>query len=114
MVKIPGVLVTMGGKEREIPPLSFKALKRLGPKLATLNVGSVSEEAVATILEATFLAIQRNYPDVTMEELEDELDVGNMTDVIQAIMDVSGLRRKAQEEASKEKEANQEPSTGTT
>jgi hypothetical protein len=95
-VKIPGVSVVMGGITRVVPPLNLKALSLLQDRLSTF-VGGVDKESVELILDAAEAALKRNYTEITRDQIEEELDVGNMTDVFNAIMDVSGLRRKAQE-----------------
>lgn len=105
--KFKGIPTTLGDKTFVVPPLSFRALQELQDRLASFN-GGVDPESVALVVDATFMSLKRNYPDITREELLDVLDVGNMQEVMEAVMDVSGLHRKAHEAA----EASGNPSTG--
>lgn len=98
MVKIKGIEVEMGGATRTIPPLNLGALSTLQDRLAAFK-GGLDPESIQLVLDAAFLALKRNYPDITMEQVADEIDVGNMDEIFKAIMDVSGLRRKAAEGA---------------
>lgn len=88
---IEGIKVNMGGKDWIVPPLNLKALRRLGPKLKT--VGEGGEEAMGTIVETVHAALQRNYPDISIDEVEDMVDTSNMQDLMQAIMNSSGLKK---------------------
>jgi hypothetical protein len=97
-VKIPGVKIDFGGDVRVVPPLSLGSLKKLGDRLQNVKNG-VDAESVQTVLDAAFLSLKRNYPDITEEEVGEMVDLSNMQEVMQSIMDVSGLRRKAQLEA---------------
>ncbi len=47
-------------------------------------------EAIVGIIHS---AIARNYPDVSMEALEDALDIRTALEALAAVMDVSGMQR---------------------
>lgn len=79
-----------------VPPLNFRSLQELQDRLATYR-GDVSKESISVVVDAAFHAVRRNYPDVTRDEVLDALDLENMEAVFGAVMDVSGLRRKATE-----------------
>ncbi len=90
---VEGVIVRMGGRDWTIPPLTFKQLRRLQPqleRLARINAAATPEQigAVSEIVQA---ALSRNYPEITVEEVEDMLDLGNAGRVITAILSGSGL-----------------------
>lgn len=106
---LPGIEVDFGGGTLlTVPPLNLGALRRLQGKLQALQtLDATSPQATDTIVEATHAALKRNYPDITIDEVEDLLDVGNMHDVFTSVMDVAGLRRKAIAEAEAAK--NQTP-----
>lgn len=95
-VKFKGVNVTLGDRVFVVPPLNFRQLQVFQDRLNGFS-GGVDPASVALVLEVTHAAIGRNYPDVTTDELAELLDVGNIQDVMEAVMDVSGLKRKAQE-----------------
>lgn len=90
---IPGVIVNLGGTDYEVPPLSLGSLETLQDRLGAFNAGDISPKTVAVVVDATLLALKRNYPDMTRERVGDLLDLGNMLRVMQAVMDVSGIHR---------------------
>ena len=96
---IPGVEVDFGGgRTYTVPPLSLGALQLLQDKLAALaTLPSTDPVAIRTILQGTHLALRRNYPDITEAEVAELVDVGNMPEVYECLMDVGGLKRKAQQ-----------------
>ena len=106
---VPGVKVRFAnGEEMVVPPLTLGAMEMLQDDLLGYD-GSVSKENIATITKATHSALKRNYPDITEEKIKDELlDLGNMLDVMQAVMDVGGLVRKAQEAEDTDKKKPEE------
>jgi hypothetical protein len=95
---IPGVDVDFGGgRIMTIPPLSLGALKRLQTKLAALNeMSALDPRAIEVVVDAAHSALVRNYPDMTLDQVEDLIDVSQLSDVMTAVLDVSGLQRKAQ------------------
>lgn len=103
--KFKGIKITLGDKDLVVPPLNFRALQQLQDRLGKFN-GGVDPESISLVVDSAYAALQRNYPDIDRDWLIDALDLGNMTDVMEAVMDVSGLKRKSQEVASPD------PSTG--
>lgn len=96
MVKIPGVVVSMGGEDFEIPPLTLGALESLQKRIENFSLGALDAASLNTVIDAVFAALKRNYPDMTRERVSDLLDVGNMQAAFEAVMDISGLIRKGQ------------------
>lgn len=92
---IEGVKVNLGGREFIAPPLNFRALRKIQPKLADLTaLGAVpTPEQLQTVVEIVHLALVRNYPELAIDELDDLLDLGNIPDVLAAIMAASGLEK---------------------
>jgi len=76
----------------ELPPLNLGALERLQDKLS--KVGPMDLQSMQTILEAIRLALRRNYRGVPLWLIEQTLDLANMQDMMGALMDISGLKRK--------------------
>lgn len=99
--QIPGVLFDFGGgKIYMLPPLTMGAMERLQKGLADLSSAeALSPESVTTIVDAAHAALRRNYPELSRDDVADLVDVGNMFDVVGAVLDVSGVKRKAQAEA---------------
>jgi len=69
---IPGVAVEMNGQEWVVPPLTLGQLRRLMPKLRQLtDIGAaMGEEQIAVLVEIVSAALQRNYPDLTSDDVE--------------------------------------------
>ncbi len=89
---IEGKIVHMAGTEWVIPPLNFKALRRFREEL-----GSMTPEALVNsgkVVEIIHAAMLRNYPDLTLDTLEDMLDMGNIMHVTEAVLAISGLVEK--------------------
>lgn len=87
------------GEEYIVPPLSLGSIELLQDDLDQFT-GAVTKESVKTVVKATLMALQRNYPEMSEEKVKNELlDVGNMMQVMQAVMDIGGLVRKEQEAA---------------
>lgn len=93
MALIEGVKINLGGDNYIVPPLSFKNLRMLQPKLGLLKtVGDVpTEEQTDAIAQIVLMALSRNYPDLTLDQVSEVLDLSNMKQVLPAILGVSGL-----------------------
>jgi hypothetical protein len=91
---IPGVAVAMGGRDWLVPPLTLGELRRLMPKVRQLTeIGaSMGEVQIAVLVEIVTAALRRNYPDVTPEEVENLVDLGNAASVLNAVLTGSGLK----------------------
>lgn len=98
---IPGVEFNFGaGRVYTIPPLTLGALQRLQDKLSHLStLASLDPVALAIIVETVHVALQRNYPEITAQQLSDWIDVSQLGELMGAVLDVSGLNRKAQADA---------------
>jgi hypothetical protein len=84
-----------GGVVLTVPPLNLAAIELLGDRLAQLSDKELRKEDVSTMIDAAFMALKRNYPDMTREHVaNDLLGLENMQEVLKAVMDVSGLLRK--------------------
>jgi hypothetical protein len=91
---IKGITIDLGGADYVVPPLSIGALERLQDRLNTFQ-GGMDKEAVALMVDVAEAALKRNYPDITRDIIVEIMDVSNMEDIFAAVMDVSGLKRKA-------------------
>ena len=97
-----GQQIYMNGKVWTIPGLSVKHFRKFFAILAksTEAAPNASIEEQARILNeglddrmpVILAAMQRNYPDLTQEQLEDMLDAANIVPIIQAISRGSGMR----------------------
>src|SRR5262244_3516131 len=91
---IPGVAVTMGGQDWLVPPRTLRQLRRLMPKLRQLTeIGvSMGEAQIGVLVEIVAAALQRNYPEATPDMVENLLDLGNASAVLNAVLTGSGLK----------------------
>jgi hypothetical protein len=91
---IPGITVVMGGQQWTVPPLTLGQLRRLMPKVRQLTeIGAqMGETQIGVLTEIVAAALQRNYPDMTAETVENLLDLGNAGAVLNAVLTGSGLR----------------------
>jgi hypothetical protein len=98
MAKIKGITLELGGEDFVVPPLPLGALEVLQERIE-LFTGGLDKGSVATVIDCLHASLKRNYPEKTREDVAELVDVGNMGDVMQAVMDVSGMRRKQIEAA---------------
>ena len=91
---IPGVTITMGGRDWLVPPLTLGQLRRLMPKVRQLTEidASMGEVQIGVLVEIVVAALQRNYPDATADMVENLLDLGNAGTVLNVVLTGSGLR----------------------
>jgi len=96
-----GVWVAMGLEEYRIPPLGFGAIRELQDRLSALQgmTSMPSESQMAVVSEIVLMAMKRNYPSITLEEVMDKLDLGNFQAVFNAVLGQSGYREAAPGEA---------------
>ncbi|MFS1524441.1 hypothetical protein ACL7TT_10060 [Microbulbifer sp. 2304DJ12-6] len=117
MVRFKGVPIELGDKTFIFPPLNLGALEQLQERLQNFSADT-SPESISVVIDAALASLVRNYPEITRAEIVEIIDLGNMLEIFQAVMDISGLRRKALENLDKENQpapevaADADPSTG--
>ena len=91
---IPGVTILMDGREWLVPPLTLGQLRRLMPKVRQLTeIGAaIGEAQIGVLVEIVAAALQRNYPEATADMVENLLDLGNASTVLNAVLTGSGLK----------------------
>lgn len=100
---IPGTTVTIGERKYLCPPLNFAALKKHKPFLMRAMKGgidplSVSEDDFDVMFDLVYLALKRNYPDLTEDALAAGLDFANIQEAFPALMKTSGFEEKIEGE----------------
>lgn len=90
---IDGVTLKVGRREFIVPPLNLKGVKR-AQQLIPLLQDVTSTEGVDAAIEVVWLALKRNYPDVTLEQLEEDVDLGNLLALTNAVLSVAGFTPK--------------------
>ncbi|OQW33936.1 MAG: hypothetical protein A4E20_11955 [Nitrospira sp. SG-bin2] len=87
---IKGKEIELGGKIYVVPPLSLGKVEYFQDQLINFT-GGIDPQSVKLVAEVTHAALLRNYPDMTLEEVKDVLDLGNMVEVFQAVLQVAGF-----------------------
>ena len=94
---VKGVKFEFGnGEALIIPPLSLGAIEVLESAHGEVSTWAPNVDMVCKLAG---LSLKRNYPDMTDDHIKNDLlDVSNMLDVFNAVLDIGGLVRKAQEQ----------------
>lgn len=103
---IPGITLKLGGNDFVVPPLTLGALEDLQERIKTYD-GSISAPSIGTVIDCALAALRRNYPEITRDQVRDMIDVSSMGNVMQAVMDVAGLHRRAIESGEAGQPVNQ-------
>ena len=93
-VRHDGIAVRLGDRDYIVPPLTFRQLRLLQPQLAIVggSIGPVmGEERLGAIIAIAHQALQRNYPELDQDAVEELVDLGNAARLMQAIAGISGL-----------------------
>ena len=95
MALLSGVKVSMGGRDFILPPLTLGSLKRIGSKINTLSkIDSIpNEEQTDAIAQIVLASVNRNYPEITQDELLEMIDLGNLKEIFEAVLGVSGIKK---------------------
>ena len=93
---LAGVTKKIGDTDYVIPPLNLRAMRELLPQLKGMGTTEATPEDLAVIAKVVHAALVRNYPDMTVERVEDMLDITNVQEVMTAVLGASGLSPKTQ------------------
>jgi len=89
---IDGTVVNMGGVRMLLPSLNFRQMKALKANLDGLAAGTQDQDQFMTLAAPViFASITRNYSGVSLDDMEDLLDLNNVADAVKAVMGQSGL-----------------------
>ena len=87
--KIPGKLMALGGVEYVLAPLNAAAVKLYRDQIKNVFVGGIPDiELIAKLAHAS---LARNYPDMSLANVEEIIDYENMFDVWESVLNLSGL-----------------------
>lgn len=88
-MNIPGNEIELGGQKRILAPLNVAAVKQYREEIKNVFVGQLPNiELVSTLAHAS---LKRNYSDVTPEQVDEWVDYGNMFDIWESLLNLSGL-----------------------
>lgn len=95
MALLSGVKVSMGTGTYILAPLTLGSLKRIGNKINALStIDSVpNEEQTEAIASIVLASVNRNYPEITQDELLEMIDLGNLKEIFEAVLGVSGIKK---------------------
>jgi hypothetical protein len=93
--RFPGVDVDLGGTVYTVPPLAMRALKTYLPRMQAMETTTDGMPVdFDLLLDISLSALQRNYPDLTRDQLEELVDVVNVRKLSEAVFGKSsGLAR---------------------
>jgi hypothetical protein len=95
-VKYPGIPVRIGGQEYLVPSLTLRQFRANYEALATPTGDLATLEAIdaryKTILPVILIALQNNYPEMTLDDLYDGITLDNFALVLGAVNGASGMR----------------------
>ena len=91
--KFEGVAIVLAGTEYTVPALGIRDVKRLLPMVQRMKLedGAPKEEFLDDACALIVVALRRNYPDMTDDEIIDLLDVTNLKPVLAAVLQASGF-----------------------
>lgn len=92
---IEGTIVSIGGTDYTVPPLNFSRAKKVLPLLLAMNASgdALDEAKLDAGTQLVHLALTRNYPELTIEQVEDMLDMRNFPLIVAAVMGASGIEK---------------------
>ncbi len=90
-----GVPMAFGNITLDVPSLTARALSkalRLINKISeTEKNGAMTEESIRDMCEVIHMALVRNYPDLTVDEVLDLVDLENLQPVFRQVLQVSNI-----------------------
>jgi hypothetical protein len=96
IVKVKGIPFAFNNEETLIiPPIAIGPLHQLQSGIAEFNGNAMDLKQLGTVIDVAHAALQRNYPNLSREEVGNLVDVSNMAEVFECAMDMSGMKRKA-------------------
>lgn len=96
---LDGSILKLGREQLTVPPLNFRALRAHAAELKIMQGGlPLSADAdtiggyVAAVAKVVHAALRRNYPHISPEWVEENLDMRNITEVTLVVMGLSGFK----------------------
>jgi len=85
---LEGTVVKLGELDLVVPRVPLKAFRCHPEWFAKIDSmsGIMQPDDVTAIVSVVYSAIERNYPDMTIEQVEDLLDIGNVGDMLKVVM----------------------------
>ena len=91
--KFSGIPFLLNGERRIVPALSLKQFREnLEVLTAKIPDNEPLDAQVDRFLPVILLAMNRNYPEITLDDLSDWLDLSNFREMFYAVQGASGLK----------------------
>ena len=88
--RIPGTLINLGGVEFVMPPMNLDQVQQFEDLMPTLGQKPSFMENAEEALPIILAALNRNYPDLTLDDLRPLIDLGNFRTACDALAKSSG------------------------
>ena len=85
--------ISLNGTLYTVAALSLKQIKELGPHIKNLSgmTGHPTDEQIDSVVSIVHASLSRNHAALTLEQVSDLVDLGNMAELINRVMGVSGV-----------------------
>lgn len=92
LVKVPGVVYDFYGRRLVLAPLNMGVMRQMLSKFQNTSQ-EPSVDQIDTVVDAVYASLRRNYPEITRDEVENNLvDMANAEELMPIIMNRSGLK----------------------
>lgn len=92
-----GRWVVVGSELYLVPALSLGSVVAMQNEVDSLKAiatsGRPTAEQMDIVVRLVHAAIKRNYPDMAIEEVGDMIDLDNYSDLLSAVLSISGFKR---------------------
>lgn len=83
---IVGQTVNMGGSDMIVPALNFHQLQILAPDIKKMDTERDDVKRIEAQTKVIHQGLRRNYPEITVEETKELVDMTNVLRVMAAVM----------------------------
>ena len=86
---LEGETIKVGGVDKIVPPLNWKGCKKFYGVIAS---GALNSEAGADAMAGLiFAALVRNYPELTQDQMEEDMTPGEVMAALPVVLRLSGF-----------------------
>ena len=89
--KIPGAAINLGGVDLILAPLNLDGVQAFGALQDELSAAKTFPDIAAVVSKMLALSLQRNYPDITTDQITNLLDTANVQTSMLELAKVSGM-----------------------
>jgi hypothetical protein len=90
--KIPGTALNLGGVEFVAAPFNLDGVQEATRLLESLQGAKTAQESLRGAAAVIAISLQRNNPDITVEDVTALLDLGNWEAALLAVCGASGIK----------------------